>query len=120
MNELASILIEHFGTLTLMTVSNIYTIALTFYGALYMILWYFRRGERYKMFPNVPSGIIYVFLLGCSLLFVLGQYADPNMEYYPFAFFANASVLIALVFGFVVVLGGKYLVELREKFPKQD
>lgn len=120
MNELAGSIIEYFGTATLMTVSNIYTIALTFYGALYIILWYFRRGERYKMFPNFPCEIIYILLLGGSLLFALGQYADPNMEYYPFAFFANASVLIALVFGFVVVLGGKYLVELREKFPKQD
>lgn len=120
MNELAGSIIEHFGTTTLMSVSNIYTIALTFYGALYMILWYFRRGERYKMFPNFPSRIIYVFLFGCSVLFALGQYADPNMEYYPFAFFANVTVLITIVFGFIVVLGAKYLIELREKFPKQD
>ena len=120
MKELAGIIIEYFGTATLMTVSNIYTMGLTFYGALYMILWYFRRGERYNMFPNFPSQIIYILLLGGSMLFALGQYADPNMEYYPFAFFANLSVLISLVFGFVAVLGGKYLVELREKFPKQD
>lgn len=120
MNELAGSIIEYFGTTTLMTVSNIYTMALTFYGALYIILWYFRRGERYKMFPNLPSQIIYILLLGCAALFALGQNFDPNVEYYPFAFFANVSVLIALVFGFVVVLGGKYLVELREKFPKQD
>lgn len=113
-------IIEYFGTNTLMSVSNIYTIALTFYGAVYMILWYFRRGERYKMFPNLGSGLGYVFLMGCAYLFVIGQNFDPNMEYYPFAFFSNAVVLCTLVVGFIGWFCVNYLVELREKLPKQD
>lgn len=120
MNDLAGRIIEYFGTATLMSVSNIYTIALTFYGAVYMILWYFRRGERYKMFPNLGSGMVYIFLMGCAYMFVLGQNFDPSMEYYPFAFFSNLVVLCTLVIGFGGYIVVKYLVELREKLPKQD
>lgn len=120
MNDLATSMIVYFGTIQLMTASNIYTIALTFYGALFLVLWYFRRGERYKMFPNVASGIIYVSLLCCSYIFALGQYFDHNMVYYPFAFFSNLVVIGIVIAGIVLVYLIKYLVELREHFPKQD
>lgn len=120
MNDLPAAMIEFFGTSVLMSASNIYTIALTFYGALFIVLWYFRRGERYKMFPNDAWGIIFVSLLGCSLVFTLGQYLDPNMKYYPFAFFSNLIVLCTVAVGYVLVHVIKYLVHIRERFPKQD
>ena len=120
MKELAGMIIEYFGTATLMTVSNIYTMALTFYGALYMIVWYFRRGERYKMFPSDLSIFMFVSLLCGTYLFGLGQYFDSSMEYYPFAFFSNLLVLCTIVLGVGAWYSILYLIELREKFPKQD
>lgn len=120
MKEIINSINDFVGISNMQTASNLYTILLTFYIALYWVLWFFRRGERYKMFPNDPCRIAFVVLLLGAYLFGVGQAFDKQMEYYPFAFWSNVSVLATVLTTWLCVIVFVQLCKIRERLPKQD
>lgn len=120
MKEIVDAINDFLGISNMQTASNLYTIALTFYLALYMVLWFFRRGERYKMLPDEIYWISFVTLLFGSYIFGLGQILDPQMEYYPFAFWSNLTILLTVIGVWLMVMFFNLMCRLREHLPKQD
>lgn len=120
MKDIVDAINAEVGFHTLLTISNVYTIFLVFYGVLYAVLWFFRRGERFKMLPNLQCELVFMSTLPFSLLFMIGQYCDRNMQYYPFSFWANVTVLGGIVGLFIIYGTFTFLCNVREKLPKQD
>ena len=110
------------GTYNLMTIGHVYCVAIITYALLYGILWFFRNGLRYRM-PFMGHDLSTVFLATFSIFAVLTeavQLLDPKMQYKPFVFWFNCSILLTVLSCIWLVLLGKFIVDVRERIPKND